>query len=646
MEEARAWEASGLYTTDKLHELAEVALTIADSRAETETQRKELVATVRAFRATPSAERNVGALIKRFQAEVDALTLRQQRAEDAFLDVYRALDGAPDPTPALRAGAQSEKRLADAEKELAARQAQLDDYDREFTELKNQEATIRRLQRQLREVTDSASTEESAIASLRRQVDDHARERGQLVAAAAAAEADAASRLLRARDEARRNAVQLAAARDELFDLRAQYERSQAAGSEELDALREELEETRGRLGTYAVGGGIGGGDDGGTSERGHARAAATGMEELLAAREAQLSAATAQLKQAEARDAEHASTRDRHVAQLTETRSMLEAAQRELNARVPEAQVAALRAELVELRAAVPEAASAPAASTRKTPDADHEAHAELQRLEARVAQLQSSLEQSEELRRDGEQALESCRASERSLALKLTERAEAIVALEDELLQARRVGATTPATPKALADGAQVLSSILSVSTPTAATGAAADDIEAGLPAAASDAPAADMVSLVRNQRDRARREATELATLVSNLKEAASKQQAAARKLHADNLELFEKLKFARGAARADGGGAGQERRIDVGAAGAEARYAKVYEDKVSPFYAFQRRERLARLAELSAVERIGLSLARLCLRSRKARLLLFGYLASLHALVSLTIFARVS
>ena len=53
--------------------------------------------------------------------------------------------------------------------------------------------------------------------------------------------------------------------------------------------------------------------------------------------------------------------------------------------------------------------------------------------------------------------------------------------------------------------------------------------------------------MLRVVCAQRDRSRREAESAATEASRLKEELRAAQAASRKLHADNLALYEKMKF---------------------------------------------------------------------------------------------------
>ena len=91
-----AWEQVRL--AEKVSLADQQGLKIADQREEAVAGREVLKDVIRAFKATPQAERveKIGGVVKAFQAEVDALTRRQTFAEGAFLDLYRSLDEAPD----------------------------------------------------------------------------------------------------------------------------------------------------------------------------------------------------------------------------------------------------------------------------------------------------------------------------------------------------------------------------------------------------------------------------------------------------------------------------------------------------------------------------------------------------------------------
>ena len=66
--------------------------------------------------------------------------------------------------------------------------------------------------------------------------------------------------------------------------------------------------------------------------------------------------------------------------------------------------------------------------------------------------------------------------------------------------------------------------------------------------------------------------------------------------------------------------------------------QARYRSLYEERLNPFAAFHRKERMQRINELHAAERLVLNFSSFFLANRHARLFLFGYILCLHLLVS--------
>jgi len=226
--------------------LDQQGLEIADNQERSAEGRDALKEVIRQFRAVAAEERpaQIGSVIRAFQAEVDALTRRQSSAETAFLSLYRSLDDAPDPVPLLREVSSEVRRLAAEAVEVEGLRQQIADYDREFTSLKNQEATIRRLERQLREVDSKSET----VASEALEAALAAREAAWKEQASAAAEqyrereqANAA-KLLRAQDEAREAARSHQQAQEALFEMRSSFEQVQEAAGAEMEVLRVELE--------------------------------------------------------------------------------------------------------------------------------------------------------------------------------------------------------------------------------------------------------------------------------------------------------------------------------------------------------------------------------------------------------------------
>ena len=194
---------------------------------------------------------------------------------------------------------------------------------------------------------------------------------------------------------------------------------------------------------------------------------------------------------------------------------------------------------------------------------------------------------------------------------------------ALEDSLLT--KLGG--PAAPPDPSCAAPTLSTILNA------------------PAEVSDETApggGSMLRVVCAQRDRARREAEAAASEARGLKEELRSAQAASRKLHADNLSLYEKMKFFQ-TTGTTGSGAGMAGNNSIADEATLGKYRSAYEEKINPFAAFHRRERQQRYAELNPAEKLMLSFSSFFLANRHARLFLFGYLVCLHLLVSGSMYA---
>lgn len=226
--------------------LDQQGLEIADNQEQTSQGREALKEVVRQFRAVPAEERpsKIGGVIRAFQAEVDALTRRQSSAETAFLSLYRSLDDAPDPLPVLRSAATEMRRLGEGAADADKLRQQLAEYDKEFTSLKNQDATIRRLQQQLRDVDHQgdAAVHEAVEAALSEREVQWKEEARAVAAEVQEREAAAAARLQRLEDDAREASRAREAAQEQLFEMRTIFEQAQEAASAEIDMMRAELE--------------------------------------------------------------------------------------------------------------------------------------------------------------------------------------------------------------------------------------------------------------------------------------------------------------------------------------------------------------------------------------------------------------------
>ncbi len=503
-----AWTRADL-SAERHIALDQQGLEIADNQERSAEGREELKDVIRHFRAVPAEERpgQIGVVIRAFQAEVDALTRRQSSAETAFLSLYRSLDDAPDPVPVLREASIEVRRLTSEAAEVEGLRQQLADYDREFTSLKNQDATIRRLERQLREVdskSENVTSEaiEAALATREAEWQERAsaaeeqhRER----------EEASAAKLSRAHEEAREATRAHQQAQETLFEMRSGFEQAQEAAAAEMEVMRAELERaTAAHLATdkqraaleeqllathaSASGAAAAAAAEKAAAAQAAAQAAEARLEGQLSHKELQLAQTSAQLSAAERQLAalEERAQRERAAleAQVAEAGEALAAARAHAAALPSVEDHARLRAELAALQAQQlsmgPEAvvstagaaaeaaellaaagvtdrdeataaAAAGATTGGRSMSALHAAHA--QRLQAEVALHRSQLA-------DVEAELQSARLSEAKQLEQLRQQAATIAELEDRWVQQQRASGMASGMAGSMASGSGAIS------------------------------------------------------------------------------------------------------------------------------------------------------------------------------------------
>ncbi|XP_063305977.1 homeobox protein cut-like 1 isoform X2 [Pelobates fuscus] len=155
-------------------ELDTTATVLANRQDESEQSRKKLIDQSREFKKnTPEdLRKQVAPLLKSFQAEIDALSKRSKEAEAAFLNVYKRLIDVPDPVPVLDLGQQLQlkvQRMHDTETENQKLRETLDEYNKEFAEVKNQEVTIKALKEKIREYEQTLKNQAENLALEREQ---------------------------------------------------------------------------------------------------------------------------------------------------------------------------------------------------------------------------------------------------------------------------------------------------------------------------------------------------------------------------------------------------------------------------------------------------------------------------------------------
>uniref|UniRef100_A0A8D2QFA3 Homeobox protein cut-like n=1 Tax=Zonotrichia albicollis TaxID=44394 RepID=A0A8D2QFA3_ZONAL len=232
----------------ELRELDTTATILANRQDESEQSRKKLIEQSREFKKnTPEdLRKQVAPLLKSFQGEIDALGKRSKEAEAAFLNVYKRLIDVPDPVPALDLGQQLQlkvQRMHDIETENQKLRETLEEYNKEFAEVKNQEVTIKALKEKIREYEQTLKNQAENIALEKEQKlqNDFAEKERKLQET----QMSTASKLEEAEHKVQALQTALEKTRTELFDLKTKYDEETTAKAEvaqrEAETLREQL---------------------------------------------------------------------------------------------------------------------------------------------------------------------------------------------------------------------------------------------------------------------------------------------------------------------------------------------------------------------------------------------------------------------
>uniref|UniRef100_A0A8C0EX34 Homeobox protein cut-like n=1 Tax=Bubo bubo TaxID=30461 RepID=A0A8C0EX34_BUBBB len=217
-------------------ELDATATVLANRQDESEQSRKKLIEQSREFKKnTPE--------VRRKAIPIDALGKRSKEAEAAFLNVYKRLIDVPDPVPALDLGQQLQlkvQRMHDIETENQKLRETLEEYNKEFAEVKNQEVTIKALKEKIREYEQTLKNQAENIALEKEQKlqNDFAEKERKLQET----QMSTASKLEEAEHKVQALQTALEKTRTELFDLKTKYDEETTAKADEIEMIMTDLE--------------------------------------------------------------------------------------------------------------------------------------------------------------------------------------------------------------------------------------------------------------------------------------------------------------------------------------------------------------------------------------------------------------------
>uniref|UniRef100_H3BE30 Homeobox protein cut-like n=1 Tax=Latimeria chalumnae TaxID=7897 RepID=H3BE30_LATCH len=185
----------------------------------------------------------INPLLYTFQNKIDALSKRSKEAEAAFLNVYKRLIDVPDPVPALDLGQQLQlkvQRMHDIETENQKLRETLEEYNKEFAEVKNQEVTIKALKEKIREYEQTLKNQAENIALEKEQKlqNDFAEKERKLQET----QMSMASKLQETEHKVQVAQTALETTQAELFDLKTKYDEEITAKADEIEMIMTDLE--------------------------------------------------------------------------------------------------------------------------------------------------------------------------------------------------------------------------------------------------------------------------------------------------------------------------------------------------------------------------------------------------------------------
>ncbi|KAF7851912.1 hypothetical protein BT93_L1627 [Corymbia citriodora subsp. variegata] len=615
--------------------LDEQGLRIAENQENSQKNRRKLAESTRDFKkAAPEEKLNLfNSLLKGYQEEVDNLTKRAKFGENAFLNIYQKLYEAPDPYPALASVTEQDLKFSELEAENRKMKVELEEFRAEAAHLKNQQATIRRLEERNRQlelqmeekVKEIVEINKRNLAEENQKTLEVLKEREQLLQDQLRQARESASNIQKLHD----------LAQSQLFELRAQSDEDQAAKQSEVTLLMDEVERAQTRLLSLErekelLRSQVQSAHDEPGDNKSDSLDSTSILENSLSAKEKIISELNMELHNIEttlsAEREQYMNEIKKLNAALIEKDQALEEMKKELKARPTAKLVDDLRKKVKILQAVgynSIEAEDWEAATSGEEMsqmeslllDKNKKMEHELTQLKVKLSERTSSLEAAE-----GKVA---------ELAAKVNEQQKLIQKLEDDILK----GYSSRDRKGSLFDEWDL-------------SEAGASQQSEGAERISPDQEQSSMLKVIINQRDRFRARLRETEEEIRQLKEKISMLTVELEKTKADNVKLYGKIRYVQDYNLEKVVSRGSKKHSEDLESGfssdVESKYKKIYEDDINPFAAFSKKEKDQRYKELGFRDRITLSSGRFLLGNKYARTFAFFYTIGLHALVFICLY----
>ncbi|XP_058193740.1 protein CASP [Rhododendron vialii] len=612
--------------------LDEQGLRIAENQENSQKNRRKLAESTRDFKKA-SAEEKLGlfnSLLKGYQEEVDNLTKRAKFGENAFLNIYQKLYEAPDPYPVLASISEKDLKLSELESDNRKMKVELEEFRTEATHLKNQQATIRRLEDRTRQLEQQMEEKVKEVVEIKQR--SLAEENQKTMEVLKERERLLQDQLRQAKESVSNMQKLHELAQNQLFEVRAQSDEERAAKQSEVSLLMDEVERAQTRLHSLEREKGVlrsqlqSANDDNG-NKRSDDMDSNSMLESSLSAKEKIISELNMELHNLETTLSHE---REQHVneikklnALLNEKDVSLEEIKKELLARPTAKLVEDLRKKVKILQAVGYNTIEAEdwevATSGEEMSKLESLLLDKNRKMEHEVTQLKVKLSEKTSL-------LEAAEAKISELTANVNEQQRLIQKLEDDILK----GYNSKDRRAILFDDWDVSESV--------ATEPSENPDQRHV---SSDQDQSSMLKVICNQRDRFRVRLRETEEEIRHLKEKIGLLTGELERTKADNVKLYGKIRYVQDYNQEKVVSRGSKKYAEDVESGfssdVESKYKKIYEDDINPFAAFSKKERDQRYKELGLRDKITLSSGRFVLGNKYARTFAFFYTIGLHILV---------
>ncbi|KAK5802884.1 protein CASP [Gossypium arboreum] len=611
--------------------LDEQGLRIAENQENSQKNRRKLAESTRDFKkAAPEEKLSLfNSLLKGYQEEVDNLTKRAKFGENAFLNIYQKLYEAPDPYPALASISEQDLKISELESENRKVKVELEEFRTESMHLKNQQATIRRLEERNRQLEQQMEEKVKEIVEMKQR--SLAEENQKTLEVLKDREQSLQDQLRQAKESVSNMQKLHELAQSQLFELRAQSEEDRAAKQSEVNLLMDEVERAQTRLFSLEREKGLLRSQLQSTNEESENKRSDVDsnaiLENSLSSKEKIISELNMELHNIETT---LSNERVQHVNEIKKLNSLLnekdvalEEMKKELKARPTEKLVDDLRKKVKILQAVGYNSIEAEdweaATSGEEMSKMESLLLDKNKKMEHELTQLKVKLSERTSL-------LETAEGKIVELAEKVNEQQKLIQKLEDDILK----GYSSKEKKGTLFDDWDLSESggnELSENTDQKQVSADQDQ--------------SSMLKVICNQRDRFRARLRETEEEIRQLKEKIGELTTELEKTKADNVKLYGKIRYVQDYNQEKVISRGSKKYAEDLESGftsdVESKYKKIYEDDINPFAAFSKKERDQRYKELGFRDRITLSSGRFLLGNKYARTFAFFYTIGLHILV---------